>query len=147
MLFGHTVPFGRDLSKLRVMADVPDIRIGTAEREQALEALTQHFSDGRLTVSEFDERSGQITAATTRGQLDKVFEDLPSLTPPAPAKPSRESRRHEDEKSWRNTVMAVIPLVAIVLFFVVPFEARWLFFMLIPATAILLRGKRGRGGC
>ncbi|MBM4487214.1 DUF1707 domain-containing protein, partial [Rhodococcus hoagii] len=49
------------------MSDVPEIRIGTAEREQALAALSQHFSDGRLTVVEFDERSGRIAAATTRG--------------------------------------------------------------------------------
>lgn len=140
--------YGRHLSKLQVMAEVPDIRIGTAEREKALEALTQHFSDGRLTVSEFDERSGQITAATTRGQLDKIFADLPALTPPAPARPSRESGGAEDEKSWRNTVMAVIPFVALTLFFLVPVEARWMFFMLIPATAaVLFRGRRGRGGC
>ena len=44
------------------------------------------LSDGRLTVVEFDERSGQIAAATTRGQLDEVFSDLPSLTPSAPSK-------------------------------------------------------------
>lgn len=129
------------------MAEGPDIRIGTAEREKALEALTQHFSDGRLTVSEFDERSGQITAATTRGQLDKVFADLPALTPPAPARPSGESRRAPGEQSWRGTVMVVIPFVAFALIFLVPIEARWMFFMLVPATAMMLRGRRGRGGC
>ena len=32
------------------MADVPDIRIGTAEREQALTALTEHFAAGRVPV-------------------------------------------------------------------------------------------------
>lgn len=135
------------------MSDVPEIRIGTAEREQALDALTQHFSDGRLTVSEFDERSGQIAAATTRGQLDKVFADLPALAPPTPAHASDAAGRrgHDDpetEKTWRNTVMAVIPLVALALFFLVPIDNSWLFFLLIPATAaVLFGGRKGRGGC
>lgn len=133
------------------MSDLPEMRIGTAERERALDALSQHFSEGRLTVSEFDERSGRITAATTRGQLDRVFEDLPALTPPAPAKASAESEDTPGEKPWRNTVMAVIPFVALALFFLVPIDNSWLFFLLIPATAAILfggkDGKEGRGGC
>lgn len=59
------------------MADVPDIRIGTAEREQALDLLSEHFAAGRLTVTEFDERSGIVSAATTRSELVPVFADLP----------------------------------------------------------------------
>lgn len=130
------------------MSDLPELRIGTAEREHALEALSRHFSDGRLTVTEFDERSAQITAATTRGQLDTVFADLPALTPSAPAKASPEADESEDEKNWRNTVMAVVPFVALALFFLVPIDHSWLFFLLIPATAaILFGGKKGRGGC
>lgn len=133
------------------MSDVPEIRIGTAEREQALAALSQHFSDGRLTVVEFDERSGQIAAATTRGQLDEVFSDLPSLTPSAPSKVSAEPADVDGEKTWRNTVMAVIPFVALALFFVVPIDNSWLFFLLIPATAAILfggrDGRKGRGSC
>ncbi|MCA1006395.1 DUF1707 domain-containing protein [Rhodococcus hoagii] len=132
------------------MSDLPEIRIGTAEREQALAALSQHFSDGRLTVTEFDERSGQIASATTRGQLDQVFTDLPALTAPAPA-PAETSPAvddSDDEKTWRNTVMAVIPFVALALFFLVPVDHSWLFFLLIPATAaILFGGKKGRGSC
>ncbi|QCQ92043.1 DUF1707 SHOCT-like domain-containing protein [Rhodococcus sp. SGAir0479] len=133
------------------MSDLPEIRIGTAEREHALEALTQHFSDGRLTVTEFDERSGRIAAATTRGQLDTVFADLPSLTPSTPSKVASEPEGADREKTWRNTVMAVIPFVALALFFVVPIDNSWLFFLLIPAAAAILfggkDGRRGRGGC
>ncbi|MGF7124605.1 DUF1707 SHOCT-like domain-containing protein [Rhodococcus sp. AG1013] len=130
------------------MADVPDIRIGTAEREQALDALTRHFSDGRLTVTEFDERSGRIAAATTRGQLDTLFADLPALTASAPATAPEPSGDSDDTPGWRNSVMAVIPFVALALFFLVPMDNSWLFFLLIPATAaILFGGKKGRGGC
>ncbi|WP_305092237.1 DUF1707 domain-containing protein [Prescottella sp. R16] len=125
------------------MADLPEIRIGTAEREQALNLLTRHFEDGRLTVSEFDERSGMIASATTRGQLDRVFTDLPSSPAPGGA-----ATGHDDGRTWRNTVMAVVPLVALALFFLVPIDNSWLFFLLIPATgALLFGGRKGHGGC
>ncbi|CAM3041021.1 DUF1707 domain-containing protein [Prescottella defluvii] len=133
------------------MSDLPEIRVGTVEREHALDALTQHLSDGRLTVTEFDERSGRIAAATTRGQLDRVFDDLPALTPSAAAaKVSPEAESAAPEKPWRNIVMAVIPFVALALFFLVPIDNSWLFFLLIPATGAILfgggDGRRGRGG-
>ncbi|RVW05214.1 DUF1707 SHOCT-like domain-containing protein [Rhodococcus xishaensis] len=132
------------------MADVPDIRIGTAERERALEALTQHFSDGRLTVAEFDERSGQIAAAMMRSQLDKVFTDLPALgsTPVLGSTPGTGASSETVEgRSWRSTVMAVLPFVALALFFLVPIDHSWLFFLLIPATAaILFGGEKGHSG-
>lgn len=130
------------------MADLPEIRIGTAEREQALDALTQHFSDGRLTVTEFDQRSGKIAVATTRGQLDEVFADLPALATPDEVTPTTTAG---DEQRWRNAVMAVVPFVALALFFLVPIDNSWLFFLLIPASGAILfggkDGRRGRGGC
>ncbi|PTR31598.1 uncharacterized protein DUF1707 [Rhodococcus sp. OK519] len=132
------------------MSDLPEIRVGTVERERALETLTQHFSDGRLTVTEFDERTGKIASATTRGQLDRVFDDLPALTPSAPATVSPEAPAADRDVTWRNTVMAVIPFLALALFFLVPIDNSWLFFLLIPATAAILfggrDGRRGRGG-
>ncbi|WP_137724647.1 DUF1707 SHOCT-like domain-containing protein [Prescottella subtropica] len=130
------------------MADLPDMRISTTEREQALDTLTRHFGDGRLTVTEFDERSGQIAAAVTRGQLDTVFADLPALTPPPPAVSDTDTdidTRHGGA-SWRGTAITVVPLVALALFFLVPIANSWVFFLLIPLTVMLL-GKKGRGGC
>ncbi len=139
------------------MADNPDVRIGTAEREQALSNLSQHLSDGRLTLPEFDERSAVVAAATTRGQLDSVFTDLPtpSLAPtdsrpldisrstePAttPAQPSA-----DDGWDWRKAVMGAAPIIALILFFVVPVSNSWLFFLLIPlAGALLFGGDRSK---
>ncbi|WP_425301316.1 DUF1707 SHOCT-like domain-containing protein [Nocardia wallacei] len=69
------------------MADYPDIRIGTAEREKAMEQLSQHFAAGRLSVAEFDERSGVIAAAVTRGDLAQVFADLPQPVADEPGPP------------------------------------------------------------
>jgi hypothetical protein len=38
--------------------------------------------------------------------------------------------------------MSVIPLVALVLFFVVPVDNSWLFFLMIPAAGAILFGTR-----
>ena len=122
------------------MSDVPEIRIGTAEREQALNLLSEHFAAGRLTVPEFDERSIAVTNATTRGELDRVFTDLPATTVGAPAK--AESAGTDNDQNWRRIVMSVIPLVALVLFFVVPVDNSWLFFLMIPAAGAILFGTR-----
>ncbi|MEN0134592.1 MAG: DUF1707 domain-containing protein [Rhodococcus sp. (in: high G+C Gram-positive bacteria)] len=122
------------------MSDVPEIRIGTAEREQALSSLSEHFAAGRLTVPEFDERSLAVTNATTRGELDRVFTDLPATTAAAPAK--AEAADTDRDQNWRRIVMSVIPLVALVLFFVVPVDNSWLFFLMIPAAGAILFGTR-----
>ncbi|MCE4267137.1 MULTISPECIES: DUF1707 SHOCT-like domain-containing protein [Rhodococcus] len=118
------------------MADVPDIRIGTAEREQALTALTEHFAAGRLTVSEFDERSGIVTAATTRSELAPVFKDLPDPVP-SPAATSASVPARKFDPDWSGRIMAVIPILALILFFV---TGTWLWFLAIPLAGALLFG-------
>jgi hypothetical protein len=124
------------------MSDLPDIRIGTAEREQALDLLSEHFAAGRLTVVEFDERSATVAGATTRGELDRVFADLPIPAVAAPATARPTSTKPEGDHNWRRIVMSVIPLVALVLFFVVPVDNSWLFFLMIPAAGAILFGTR-----
>ncbi|MCQ4120335.1 DUF1707 SHOCT-like domain-containing protein [Rhodococcus tibetensis] len=124
------------------MSDLPEIRIGTAEREQALDMLSEHFAAGRLTVVEFDERSATVASATTRGELEQVFTDLPAPAVAAPAKTHSTSREPESDHNWRRIVMSVIPLLALVLFFVVPVDNSWLFFLMIPAAGAILFGTR-----
>lgn len=62
----------------------PDVRVGTAEREQAAAALGEHFAAGRLDVTEYDDRVGRAYAAKTAGELAVLFGDLPRPQPPAP---------------------------------------------------------------
>ena len=57
------------------------MRIGDTEREQALAALGEHMSAGRLTIDEYGERSAKVTAARTRGELLELFTDLPDPKP------------------------------------------------------------------
>ncbi|UYP17867.1 DUF1707 domain-containing protein [Rhodococcus sp. Z13] len=127
------------------MADSPDIRIGNAERTRALDLLGEHFAAGRLTLTEFDERSAKASAATTRADLDVLFADLPEVTAATPAT-TRDLpvvSVDKDPERWRKVVVALTPLVALLLFFV--FDS-WLFFLLIPAVSIVLYGGSRRRG-
>jgi class 3 adenylate cyclase len=57
----------------------PGRRVDDTERERAIEVLRRHTGDGRLTLDEFSDRAGEVYAATTLGQLEKVTADLPVL--------------------------------------------------------------------
>jgi hypothetical protein len=65
----------------------PEMRIGDAEREQALAALGEHMSAGRLDIDEYGERSAKVTAARTRGELLELFTDLPDPKPGSVPRP------------------------------------------------------------
>ena len=53
------------------------IRASDEEREHAVRALRHHFASGRIAESELEERVGRAYAASTRGELDALFADLP----------------------------------------------------------------------
>lgn len=54
-----------------------DIRASDREREAAVELLRKAVGDGRITMTEFDERTRAAYAATTRAELDALTDDLP----------------------------------------------------------------------
>lgn len=56
-------------------------RIGDAERDQAVEALREHHSLGRLDVTEFEDRMGRALTARTAADLVGLFQDLPDPRP------------------------------------------------------------------
>lgn len=53
------------------------LRIGDAERETAISALSSHFAEGRLTQVEHAERTELALNARTGRDLDVLFADLP----------------------------------------------------------------------
>ena len=53
-------------------------RIGTAERQQAMDALDVHLSAGRLDPDEYGERVGRASVARTAADLEPLFVDLPA---------------------------------------------------------------------
>ena len=56
----------------------PELRASDADRDRALAELRKHAAAGRLTVDEFSERTEQVLAARTLGDLDPLFGDLPT---------------------------------------------------------------------
>jgi hypothetical protein len=67
-------------------ASVP-VRIGDAERDRAISALSDHFAAGRLTREELDERVDRAIQARFDADLRPLFADLPRPEPVASARP------------------------------------------------------------
>jgi hypothetical protein len=61
------------------MASRPDLRIGDAEREARAAELREHYAQGRLSLTEFNQRLDAVFASATQQQLDQVTADLPHV--------------------------------------------------------------------
>lgn len=126
--------------------DPSQLRIGDAERNSALDALSEHLGKGRIDLDEFGTRSAQVTQARTVADLRALFSDLPAPHPalpgppvvrpaaaPSPAGPAGVPARPEDTRTPAQRGAAVLlaasGIIALVLFFLVK---TWLVF-LIPA--------------
>ncbi|MBK7720754.1 MAG: DUF1707 domain-containing protein [Austwickia sp.] len=137
-------------------------RIGNADRDAAVDALSGHLSAGRLTDGEFHERSERARSCQTRGELDAVFADLPATAAPAIAPYHPPTTRAEDRPVDRSMMhapvkrtppervqrlLAISGGLSLVLFFAIGFGLHgwawaWIVF-LIPG---LVRGYYGMGG-
>lgn len=74
------------------MRTTDSLRIGDAERDAAIALLGRHFTDGRLTQDEHEERVAHALKARTGGDLRRLFVDLPFLAPVSSPARSRGSR-------------------------------------------------------
>jgi hypothetical protein len=70
----------------------PNLRVSDDDRNKVAEALSQHYSEGRLDANELKERLDQAIGAKTRGDLSGLMTDLPPLRTAVP-EPHRH-RRH-----------------------------------------------------
>ncbi|MGH3393004.1 MAG: DUF1707 SHOCT-like domain-containing protein [Actinomadura sp.] len=61
-----------------------ELRIGTRERDTTVAILADHFVAGRLEREEYDRRLGAALRARTRGDLRRLFRDLPPADQPFP---------------------------------------------------------------
>lgn len=66
--------------------DRPELRISDADRERAIQRLNDAVAEGRLTMTEFEERVAAVLAARTASQLAPHLADLPGRDG-APAAP------------------------------------------------------------
>ncbi|WP_418153640.1 DUF1707 SHOCT-like domain-containing protein [Actinoalloteichus caeruleus] len=77
----------------------PDVRIGDAERAEAVRLLGEHLSAGRLGAEDYGDRAARASSAVTRGDIARLFVDLPEprpefLRPPPRPRGDVEPRRH-----------------------------------------------------
>ena len=116
----------------------PEVRIGTAERERAQNALNEHFSQGRLDMAEFEERSSLAAGARTFGDLEPIFADLPggiaAPFPPAPVKVVRKPRGPLFAGPRRAVPAGAIILLVVLL---VLASHGWFLFLLFPLSGAL----------
>ena len=140
--------------------DDSGVRIGNAERQAAAAALDEHLAAGRLDADEYGHRYTAAVAARTRGELAPLFADLPEPRPAPgdeaaphvkPARPAIHAPHDRHEPlggAIGRTVVAVMPFVAIGLFFglrAAGVGAAWLVFLLVPISGAIVYGdKRGR---
>lgn len=136
------------------IADSSSQRIGDADRQQAIDALGEHWRAGRLDPAEHERRTTAAFQAVTRGDLDALFVDLPAApaSPPAvvgapagddphtsAAATHRSGGALIPADSWIGqhsaAIMGLTPFAALVLFFV---TGQWLFFLLVPVMGVVL---------
>lgn len=55
----------------------PTMRAAAADRERTMDVLKAAFTEGRLSKSEFDERSARVFASRTYADLNALVADLP----------------------------------------------------------------------
>jgi hypothetical protein len=58
------------------VGELPEIRASDADRERTVGVLRTSGANGQLTVEELDERVAAAYAARTRGELERLVEDL-----------------------------------------------------------------------
>lgn len=57
------------------------VRASDRDRDRTVEALRDHAAEGRLTLEELSERTGQALEARTLDELARIDADLPSAAP------------------------------------------------------------------
>ncbi|HEY0238515.1 MAG TPA: DUF1707 domain-containing protein [Friedmanniella sp.] len=85
------------------------VRIGDAERDEALDKLGDHFAAGRLTREELDERTEKAMGARFDRDLEPIFSDLPDRSRAVVARRSRPQR----STVVPVAVMALVPLLVL----------------------------------
>jgi hypothetical protein len=134
----------------------PGLRVSDSERDLVATELGEHFQEGRLDQSEFDERLTLALRARTRGDLAALLADLPRQR--RPVGPRAPGQAGPPSRGGPGTGDRLLPLLIPLLFVVIltsglaarggPHSAAgvlpllWLWW-LIPI--VVFRARRGRG--
>ncbi|WP_433870650.1 DUF1707 SHOCT-like domain-containing protein [Saccharopolyspora sp. CA-218241] len=113
-------------------------RASDRDRERSAERLRVALDEGRLTLTEYDERLRQAYAAVTLGELAPITSDLPAPAPEPPAEPAldeqaKEVAKRKRDKEWREWASVTVVLVGIWLFTSIASGGLNFFWPLIPS--------------
>ena len=107
------------------------MRASDDERNAVADKLSRHYAEGRLDEVEFKNRLDTAMSATTRGDLNGLFDDLPRL----PSEPPPPPPRHRRILPW----VVVVAFLAIAAGATMPFypmyHVPWLLFAIIALFA------------
>jgi uncharacterized protein DUF1707 len=81
-----------------------DIRASDKERDAVVQHLQGAYTEGRLDVSEYQERLDAAIRARTRGELAPLTADLPPPTPESRSTELAPARKRKEEwfDQWRD---------------------------------------------
>jgi hypothetical protein len=83
------------------------MRAADTDRERVAEELRLAHNEGRLDLTEYDQRVQQAWAARTYGELEALTADLPRVVPPAAPATRHEVRQtHRHRRRGRAAVAA-----------------------------------------
>lgn len=132
------------------------MRAADIDRERVAERLRAAHAEGRLDLTEYDQRVQQAWAARTYGELDALIADLPeprASRPPAPRaardelRPQRQSRhRREAVAAWAGASVINLVIWAIVSLTTLHWVYPWWIWVAGPWGALLLVGWLSRRG-
>jgi len=130
--------------------------VGDAEREEALRALGDHMSAGRLDITEYGDRTAMVATSKTRGDLLVLFTDLPEPKPrfgqpvkaaappppqprpvpqPVPGRPGVE--RWQERSLGQRIYGALVPVAFLGALFLFFWTHAWFVFLLPVAFTIV----------
>jgi hypothetical protein len=128
-----------------------DLRIADSEREAAMTVLGEHMSAGRLNIDEYGERSAQVSAAKTRGELRALFVDLPpphpqfgpstmptaAPAPPPQPQPQQQVMARPPGGATRALVAGLVPVAGLIAVGLFLFAHLPWFIFLLPAAVMM----------
>ncbi|MQY28111.1 DUF1707 SHOCT-like domain-containing protein [Nocardia aurantia] len=137
-----------------------DIATGTrasdAERQEIVAQLARHLSDGRIDLTEYDQRVATVWATTTRDDLQRVLGDLPPVRAAStPAQPGSRRRiplwQRIEASAWLGVSLLCVVIWALVGIGLGEFTYPWPLWVIGPWGAVLvfrmLTGWESGAGC
>lgn len=100
------------------MSEQSTLRVGDAERSAVASRLSEAHAEGRLSLTEFDERVRDAWAARTAAELAPLTSDLPTPSP-VPAGPERPARRADAGLRAAVAVWAAVSLLNVAIWLAV----------------------------